>query len=105
MDGADQLGPALAPRLFSHSRIDRPAGWLPDFSADAVDRYRRDLVSAFKRLQDSGVLEIITCGATHGFLPLMVHPEAVRAQIQVACAHYRMHFGRDPRGVRARGKA
>jgi 1,4-alpha-glucan branching enzyme len=63
------------------------------------DRYRRDLISAFKRLQDAGALEIITCGATHGFLPLMIHPEAVRAQIQVACAHYRMHFGRDPRGI------
>ena len=63
------------------------------------DRYKRDLVGAFKRLQDAGALEIITCGATHGFLPLMVHPEAVRAQIQVACTHYRMHFGRDPRGI------
>src|SRR2546423_370570 len=31
------------------------------------DRYRRDLVSAFKRLQDAGAVEIITCGATHGF--------------------------------------
>jgi 1,4-alpha-glucan branching enzyme len=63
------------------------------------DRYHGDLVSAFKRLQDVGALEIITCGATHGFLPLMVHSESVRAQIQVACAHYRMHFGRDPRGI------
>ena len=63
------------------------------------DRYRRDLVSAFKRLQDLGALEIITCGATHGFLPLMPHPEAVRAQIKVAAAHYRIHFGRDPRGI------
>jgi 1,4-alpha-glucan branching enzyme len=63
------------------------------------DRYRRDLVGAFKRLQDFGCLEIITCGATHGFLPLMIHPEAIRAQIQVACAHYRMHFGRHPRGI------
>ncbi|MBS2024587.1 MAG: DUF1957 domain-containing protein [Deltaproteobacteria bacterium] len=63
------------------------------------DRYHRDLVGAFKRLQDVGVLEIITCGATHGFLPLMQHPEAVRAQVQVAAAHYRMHFGRDPRGI------
>ena len=26
-------------------------------------------------------------------------PETIRAQIQVACAHYRMHFGRDPRGI------
>jgi 1,4-alpha-glucan branching enzyme len=63
------------------------------------NRYKRDLVGAFKRLQDSGALEIITSGATHGFLPLMIHPEAIKAQIQVACAHYRMHFGRDPRGV------
>src|SRR5258708_4809086 len=63
------------------------------------DRYKRDLVFAFKRLQDCGALEIITCAATHGFLPLMIHPEAVRAQIKVAAAHYRMHFGRDPRGI------
>jgi len=63
------------------------------------DVYHRDLIAGFKRLQDSGHLEIITCGATHGFLPLMIHPEAQRAQIQVAAAHYRMHFGRDPRGI------
>jgi len=63
------------------------------------DRYKRDLVGAFRKLQDHGVLEIITCGATHGFLPLMIHPEAARAQIQVAAAHYRIHFGRDPRGI------
>ncbi len=63
------------------------------------DLYHRDLVGAFKRLQDAGAVEIITCGATHGFLPLMNQPEAIRAQIQVACAHYRMHFGRDPRGI------
>lgn len=63
------------------------------------DRYRRDLVGAFKRLQDAGALEIITCAATHGFLPLLQQPEAIRAQVQVACAHYRRHFGRDPRGI------
>lgn len=64
------------------------------------DKYKRDLVGAFKRLQDHGVLEIITCGATHGFLPLMQqYPEAVRAQVSVAAAHYRLHFGRDPKGI------
>jgi 1,4-alpha-glucan branching enzyme len=63
------------------------------------DRYRRDLVGAFKRLQDAGALEILTCAATHGFLPLMIHPEAIRAQIRVAAAHYRMHFGRHPHGI------
>jgi 1,4-alpha-glucan branching enzyme len=64
------------------------------------DRYRRDLVSAFKRLEDAGRLELVTCGATHGFLPLMqMQPEAVRAQIEVAVAHHRRHFGRDPVGI------
>src|SRR5689334_2625460 len=31
-------------------RIDRPAGWLPDFSADAVARYRRELAGFADRL-------------------------------------------------------
>src|SRR6266536_5282255 len=64
------------------------------------DRYRRDLVGAFKRLEDAGRLEILTCGATHGFLPLMQqYPEAVRAQIAVAATSHRRHFGKDPVGI------
>ena len=63
------------------------------------DLYGRDLVSAFRHLQDIGVLEIITCGATHGFLPLISTPEARRAQIVVAVNNYRKHFGRSPRGI------
>ncbi|MDR2462738.1 MAG: DUF1957 domain-containing protein [Verrucomicrobiales bacterium] len=65
-----------------------------------ADKYHRDLVSAFRKFQDAGKLEIITCGATHGFLPLMAeYPEAIRAQIMVARDHYRECFGRDPRGI------
>jgi 1,4-alpha-glucan branching enzyme len=64
------------------------------------DRYRRDLVAAFGRLESAGRLELVTCGATHGFLPLMqTVPEAVRAQLAVAVAHHRRHFGRDPKGI------
>ena len=65
-----------------------------------VERYRRDLVAAFRRLEDAGRLELVTCGATHGFLPLMqMYPEAARAQIAVAVAHHRRHFGRNPSGI------
>ena len=40
-----------------------------------VDSYGRNLVGAFRKFQEMGKLEIITCGATHGFLPLMAeHP-------------------------------
>lgn len=64
------------------------------------ERYKRDLVTAFGRLQQLGKLEIITCGATHGFLPLLAEePRAVRAQLEVAVAHYEQRFGYAPRGI------
>jgi 1,4-alpha-glucan branching enzyme len=64
------------------------------------DRYRRNLLAAFRAFQDEGSLEIITCAATHGYLPLMsVHPRAVRAQIRVGASEYRRHFGRPARGI------
>lgn len=68
--------------------------------ADYSTRWGGDLVGAFRRLQDAGKLEIITCGATHGFLPLMrMNPQAVRAQIAVAVQYYAETFGRPPRGI------
>jgi len=65
-----------------------------------VDRYHRDLISAFAHFQNTGNLEIVTCGATHGFLPLLrAHEPSVRAQINVARDSYREHFGRNPHGI------
>ena len=64
------------------------------------DKHKKNLVQAFRKLQDAGFLEIMTCGATHGFLPLLSpHPEAVRAQIGVAVDHYKRNFGRAPKGI------
>ncbi len=65
-----------------------------------VEQWQCQLIPVFARLQEQGVLEIITCAATHGFLPLMENfPEAVRAQIFLARDHYRECFGRDPEGI------
>ena len=62
--------------------------------------YNCDLVGAFKQFLDSGNLDIITCGATHGYLPLMkMYPQAVWSQIKVACEHYEENFGRAPKGI------
>jgi 1,4-alpha-glucan branching enzyme len=61
--------------------------------------YKRDLVGGFRALQDAGVCEIMTCGATHGFLPLVSTTESRRAQIEIAVANYQKHFGRRPRGI------
>jgi 1,4-alpha-glucan branching enzyme len=59
-----------------------------------------NIVAGFKRLQDQGVLEIITCAATHGFLPNMqFNPNAVRAQIGIAVDSYQGFFGRKPAGI------
>jgi 1,4-alpha-glucan branching enzyme len=64
------------------------------------ESYGSDLVRAFRKHRDAGKLEIITCGATHGFLPLMATvPQAVRAQVQVAVQHYRDVLGRAPAGI------
>ena len=63
------------------------------------EKYNRNLINAFRELQEEGVLEIITCGATHGFLPLISTPEARRAQVEIAVANYKKHFGRQPRGI------
>ena len=63
------------------------------------DRYQRNLINAFRELQDEGVMEIITCCATHGFMPLISTQESRRAQIQIAVANYKKHFHRQPRGI------
>jgi 1,4-alpha-glucan branching enzyme len=59
-----------------------------------------DLLGKFRRLQDFGLLEIITTAATHALLPLLAHhPASVRAQILVARDAYRECFACDPRGI------
>ena len=63
------------------------------------NRHHGRLVEAFGRLQEARQIEIITCAATHGFLPVLgVQPEAVEAQVRVGLQAYREHFGRDPGG-------
>lgn len=65
-----------------------------------VDKYGMNLLWAFKGFQDIGNLEIVTCGATHGFLPLMENvPKAARAQIIIAAEEYKRNFGKAPRGI------
>ncbi len=68
--------------------------------ADLYDNwYHGNILEGFKKFQDMGKLEIITCCATHGFLPLQVHKESVNAQIRIAVEDYGRRFGRAPRGI------
>jgi len=64
-----------------------------------VDEHGSSLVPAFRRLQEAGSLELLTCGATHGFLPLLAaSPGAVEAQVSVAIAEHRRFFAAAPAG-------
>lgn len=67
---------------------------------DYTERWQGDLVAAFRRLSEVGCVELITCGATHGFLPLLnQNPLAVRAQVLVGVLEHRRWFGSTPKGL------
>jgi len=57
-----------------------------------------NLVPAFKEIQDAGNLEVLASAATHGFLPLMLTPNAVRAQVEIGVEAVTRHLGRRPKG-------
>lgn len=62
-------------------------------------KWDRNIVSGFKFFQDCGSVELITCGATHGYQPLLGTDESCVAQIQLGADTYEKHFGRRPRGI------
>ena len=65
-----------------------------------VERYQGDIVGAFRRLLESGHLEIITCAATHGYLPLLAsQEESLYAQLSMAVRTHQRLLGRRPRGI------
>ncbi|MFX0144366.1 MAG: 1,4-alpha-glucan branching protein domain-containing protein [Candidatus Hodarchaeota archaeon] len=61
--------------------------------------YYRDLLGTFKWLQDEKMIELITCGATHGFLPLFESDSGIFSQIQVAVDTHKKYFNEEPKGI------
>jgi len=77
-------------------------GWEAFYRAtleDFMGPHGPNLVARFRRLEEQGAIEIITCAATHGYLPLLSSDAATEIQVRVACAAHRRHFGRAPRGI------
>jgi 1,4-alpha-glucan branching enzyme len=58
-----------------------------------------DIIGAFRALQDEGALELVTCAATHAYLPLLGREESIGLQLRAAVNSHRRHFGRAPAGV------
>jgi 1,4-alpha-glucan branching enzyme len=66
--------------------------------ADFGGRFGRDLVGAFRKLAEEGALELVTCAATHAYLPLLGRDESIGLQLRAAVSAHRRHFGRAPTG-------
>ncbi|MCC7366748.1 MAG: DUF1957 domain-containing protein [Dehalococcoidia bacterium] len=58
---------------------------------------RGDIISALRDLEASGHIEIATCAATHGYLPLLDNESAVRFQVKTGVESHIRNFGRQPR--------
>jgi 1,4-alpha-glucan branching enzyme len=79
------------------------AGWyLKEFEhlKESFDvRYKRDMIGAFKALQDAGLVEITTCAATHGYLPLVGSDSTINAQLRTGMRSYQRMFGQPATGI------
>lgn len=73
--------------------------WYQNVMTSFRERYGRDLIGAFRRLQDEGNVDIITSAATHAYLPLLERDSSIYAQLKTGVESYRRHFGRAPRGI------
>ena len=59
-----------------------------------------NLIERFKNLYISGNLDILTCAATHGYLPILrENPETVLGQINTAIRSHEIIFGARPLGI------
>jgi len=75
--------------------------WQKYFS-DALTDFQSldcDIIKGFRHFNDAGLIEIITCCATHGYMPLLGTDESVRAQVRTAVTAHERHIGKHPRGI------
>jgi 1,4-alpha-glucan branching enzyme len=84
------------------SHLAETARFWHKFFSDALADFKAlncDIISGFRYFNDKGLIEIITCGATHGYMPLLGTDESVRAQIRTAVNAHVRHIGKHPRGI------
>jgi 1,4-alpha-glucan branching enzyme len=73
--------------------------WYRNIKRDFIERYQGNLIPAFRKLQDVGLIEIATSAATHGYLPLLDTDESINLQLEAGINSYQNHFGRSPRAI------
>ena len=104
-DFAREMEEFFTQRLAACDEVPASVGPLVDFWRSRFKRLQalfrkidRDLILAFRRLQQRGRLEIIGSAATHGYLPLLAKDESIRLQLAVGHAEHRRLFGVAPAG-------
>ena len=83
------------PRLQSLARMYRDT--FQDLYRHYTETFREDLITPWKELESQGRVELLASAATHGYLPLLLHEKAVRAQVKTGVAAYKKHFGHSPK--------
>ena len=63
------------------------------------DQLGSNIIRGFQHFYDSGAIEIITCGATHGYFPLLGTDSSIHAQVKTGVETHERFFGRKPRGI------
>ncbi len=71
-----------------------------EFQLSNWNSNKGDVIKRFSSLQDQSVIDIITCAATHGYLPLLrEYPQAVKGQLKTAVREHFRVFGIKPKGI------
>lgn len=73
--------------------------WYGQRLIEFKERHHSSIINSMKALQDKGLIEVITCGATHGYFALIGDDRYIRLQIKAAIENYKKHFGKNPRGM------
>jgi len=62
--------------------------------------YDCDLLESLKNYYFKGNLELITCSATHAFLPFYKnYPEMIDLQLKIGIETFKKHIGKKPKGI------
>ena len=104
---AEKISAAAADIPRFEGEGEKHLAWLASFYRDRYEavrasfegRYAGNLVPAFRALEESGTIETITCGATHGYLPLLDRDESIGLQLRTAMAAHQRHLGRRPKAI------
>jgi 1,4-alpha-glucan branching enzyme len=59
----------------------------------------QSITGSFRSFYEDGLIELITCGATHGYFPLAGTDESIQAQVKLAVSSHEKRFGSKPRGI------